>query len=115
MADVNGQVGRDTTGYQEVIGRYGEQDRNNNGKRLLQFCLANNLVVLNTMYPHMDIHKYTRVQPVKDERSIIDYIMIRKTERPTVRDVRVNRGTETGSDHLLLVINKVMAAPTSMV
>uniref|UniRef100_A0A146KQ35 RNA-directed DNA polymerase from mobile element jockey n=1 Tax=Lygus hesperus TaxID=30085 RepID=A0A146KQ35_LYGHE len=103
MGDLNGRVGQNDVSYREVIGKHGEPTRNNNGKRLLQFCQANSLIITNTKFPHRDIHKFTRVEPSRNERSIIDYIMVKKSEFPRIRDARVMRGAEIGSDHRMVV------------
>ncbi|XP_031339654.1 uncharacterized protein LOC116168122 [Photinus pyralis] len=62
-----------------------------------------NLIVTNTFYKHKDIHKYTRVEPGRDEKSIIDYILVPENLKSDILDVRVRRGSEIGSDHYLLV------------
>ena len=59
MGDFNARVGKDATTWGGVIGRYGEEVKNRNGQKLLDLCAANELVVLNTIYQHKDIHKYT--------------------------------------------------------
>ena len=43
----------------EVIGRHGEETKNDNGQRLLRLCIMNELIILNTFYYHKDIHKLT--------------------------------------------------------
>ncbi|XP_073989088.1 uncharacterized protein [Rhodnius prolixus] len=105
LGDLNGRVGNNTQGFEKAMGRYGEPETNSNGKRLLRFCLSNELVIFNTMFPHKDVHKYTRVEPARKEKSIIDYIIGRRSMINRVRDTRVKRGPEVGSDHHLLVIN----------
>ena len=59
MGDFNARVGRDATTWNGVIGKHGEEVKNRNGQKLLSLCAMNELVVLNTTYQHMDIHKYT--------------------------------------------------------
>lgn len=101
--DFNGRVGiRDHT-YTTTIGKYGEEKRNNNGKRLLDFCIIHDLIITNTFFKHKDIHKFTRVQPSRGERSIIDYVLVERENRSIIRDVRVKRSFEIHSDHFLLV------------
>ena len=72
LGDLNARVGKNSEEWDRVIGKAGEV-LNNNGRKLLNLCLMNNLVILNRMFIHKDIHKYTRVEPRKGERSIIDY------------------------------------------
>ncbi|KAF6201218.1 hypothetical protein GE061_005665 [Apolygus lucorum] len=103
LGDINGRVGNNILGYEKVLGRHGEVTRNDSGKRLLQFCINNNLAVYNTFYPHKDIHKYTREEPTLQQRSLIDYVVGSPDFRRRVRDVVVRRGPEIGSDHYLVV------------
>ena len=42
------------------MGDYGEEVRNNNGKRLIEFCRLQNLIITNTLFQHKKIHRYTR-------------------------------------------------------
>lgn len=58
----------------ELIGKYGEKVRNDNSKRMFDYCLMNNLIITNTFYEHKEIHKYTRVEMSKGEKSIIDCV-----------------------------------------
>lgn len=101
--DFNSRVGKSDEEYDTMIGKHGEEVRNKNGKRMLEFCRLHDMIVTNTFYPHKDIHRYTRVQPKRNERSIIDYILTPRENRRSIMDVRVKRGAEIYSDHHLLV------------
>ena len=54
MGDMNARVGDDTSIWGEVLGRYGEEVCNENGRRLLQFCNEYNLWISNTWFPHKE-------------------------------------------------------------
>lgn len=114
LGDLNGRVGNNPESYENVIGRYGENELNNNGTRLLQLCIANNLVIANTMFPHKNIHRYTREEPTRNEKSVIDYIIIRRNQLLRCRDARVKRGPEIGSDHYLLVLCRAVEKTHNM-
>lgn len=103
LGDFNSRVGRKDNTTTDVIGKYGEEKRNNNGKRMLQYCTLNNLIITNTFYQHRDIHKYTREIKQRNEKSIIDYILVQRNNRRSARDVRVYRSNEINSDHYLLI------------
>jgi len=62
----------------------------------------NDMLVGNTWFEHKEIHKYTRVVTSRNEKSIIDLILIEKAEKSKLIDVRVKRGSEIGSDHYLV-------------
>ena len=48
--DLNGQVGTERGGYEEVMGIYGFGDRNREGEYILDFCLAKGLRIMKTMF-----------------------------------------------------------------
>ena len=48
--DLNGHVGETTSGYDNVHGGFGYGTRNAEGERILEFGLALNMVVCNTLY-----------------------------------------------------------------
>lgn len=102
LGDFNGRVGRRDSMYKEVMGPFGEDIRNNNGERLLNFCILNNMLVTNTLFEHKNIHRYTREMSSRGEKSIIDYILVQKEKRAIVLDTKVRRGPEIGSDHYVV-------------
>lgn len=102
IGDLNGRVGKKDEQSGDVIGTYGEKERNKNGERLINFCIANELIVTNTFYQHKELHKYTREVKSRNEKSIIDYVLVNKRYRRDVKDVRVMRNAEIYSDHFLL-------------
>ena len=99
IGDFNGRVGRADDVYGEVVGKHGEDIRNNNGRRLLEFSQLNNLIITNTFYSHKNIHKYTREVPSRNEKSIIDYILVQRDNRRAIKDVKVRRGAKIGSSN----------------
>ena len=58
IGDMNAQVGNDTSTWKPVLGRHAEGALNDNGIRLLTFCLAQNLVVGSSFFPYKKIHKF---------------------------------------------------------
>ena len=104
MGDMNARVGDDTSIWGEVLGRYGEEVCNENGRRLLQFCNEYNLWISNTWFPHKRIHKYTWECRGRGLRSLIDYFLVGKEARKQVMDVKAVRGAEIGSDHYLVLM-----------
>lgn len=59
IGDINGRVVNDNTCIENIMGKHGEIVNNNNGIRLIDFCIINNLVVLNTIYQQ---RKYINTQ-----------------------------------------------------
>lgn len=103
IGDFNSRVGKKDGIHNRTIGKHGENVRNNNGKRMLDFCLMNDYVITNTLFQHKDIHKYTREVTSRGERSIIDFILVENKNRKIVMDTKVKRGPEIGSDHYVVI------------
>ncbi|VDO94904.1 unnamed protein product [Schistosoma margrebowiei] len=104
MGDFNAKVGTDNTGYEDIMGRHGLRERNENGWRFANLCAFNKLVIGGTIFPHKRIHKTTSTLPDHTTQNQIDHIFcINKTFRRTIGDVRTKRGGDIASDHHLLV------------
>lgn len=104
MGDLNGRVGNDNKGIEWCLGKQGEKVKNTNGERLLNFCVENELIIANSHFKHREIHKITRVMESRQEKSIIDYFIASKNIWRKIKDVKVKRGPEIGSDHFLLMM-----------
>ncbi|VDO48164.1 unnamed protein product [Schistosoma margrebowiei] len=59
MEDLDVTVTMDNIGYENIIGRHGLGERNENGKRFANLCAFNKLVIGGTIFPHKLIHKTT--------------------------------------------------------
>lgn len=104
LGDMNAQIDSDRRGWEEVIGPHGSATTtSDNGDRFLSFCGINNVCIGNTYFAHKTIHKKTWRSPDGVTANEIDYISINQRWRSALRDVRVFRGADVGSDHHLLV------------
>ncbi|VDP54556.1 unnamed protein product [Schistosoma margrebowiei] len=103
MGDFNANVGTDNTGYEDITGRHGLGERNENGERFANLYAFNKLVIGGTIFPHKRIHKVTWTSLDNTTQNQIDHICINKTFRRTMEDVRTKRGADIASDHQLLV------------
>ena len=64
-------MGTDNTGREKVMGSHGARaEINDNGKRWINVCQVNELVISGTLFPHMDYHK----SPDGDEENQIDHV-----------------------------------------
>ncbi|KAJ8353557.1 hypothetical protein SKAU_G00211240 [Synaphobranchus kaupii] len=63
MGDFNAKIGRDNTGYEEVMGKQGLGEISKNGEIFVDTCALNNLVIGGSVFPHKRIHKATWVSP----------------------------------------------------
>ena len=103
IGDLNAQINQDRQGVEHLIGPFGSAGRTSgNGERLKLFCNINNLAIGNTFFQHKNIHKKTWRSPDGNTKNEIDYICIDQRWRSSLKDVRVCRGADVGSDHHLL-------------
>ncbi|CAF3749773.1 unnamed protein product [Rotaria sp. Silwood1] len=105
LGDFNAHVGNDSQTWNGVIGLNGDQDLNNQGRCLLDFCATSGLSIMNTFFQHKNIHKYTwyKTGGSMAQRSLIDFVIVSQNLRRAVTDVRVKRGAELSTDHHLVV------------
>ena len=100
--DLNAHVGSNRQGWEDVLGKFGIGNMNDNGLRLLSFAAANELVVGNSLFRHPRKHQLTWQAPNGKDASVLDYILIRRRFRTSLTDVRTMRGADCGSDHHLV-------------
>src|SRR6218665_1449914 len=101
IGDFNAKVGQGGDG--DTIGGHGLGKQNEAGERLVEFCEGNNLGIMNTWFKQPKRRLYTWTSPDGKHRNQIDYILINKRWKSTIRDVRTKPGADCGTDHELLV------------
>uniref|UniRef100_A0A0L8HDZ5 Endonuclease/exonuclease/phosphatase domain-containing protein n=1 Tax=Octopus bimaculoides TaxID=37653 RepID=A0A0L8HDZ5_OCTBM len=101
LGNFNARVGRDFNTW-TVIGKHGVGKCNSNGMILLQMCEELRLCVINTMFQQKNKFKTTWMHPASKEWHILDYILVRMSDRRDVWCVRVLRGVECWTDHCLV-------------
>jgi len=85
------------------MGKRGCGMMNDNGKRLVDFCLNNNCIVGGIIFPHKNIHKTTRRPPDGKTCNQIDHIVINGKWRGSLHDVRGRIGADVNSCYHLLI------------
>jgi hypothetical protein len=98
--DLNGHVGSKIDGFETVHGGFGFGERNVEGEMILEFADALNLAVLNTWFRKKESRLFTYENGKC--RTVVDYILSRKSERKTVKEVRVAK-VECIEHHRLLI------------
>ncbi|VDP28254.1 unnamed protein product [Schistosoma margrebowiei] len=78
MGNFNAKVGTDNIGYEDIMGRQGLGERNENGERFANLCAFNKLVISGTIFSHKRIHKSTWISPSHTTQNQIDHICINK-------------------------------------
>ena len=112
--DFNSKIGKRKDGDEaECLGKYSVGERNLSGELLMDFCKRNELFLCNTAFQHPVKHITTWSQQrieKKDNKvrvifNQIDYILIHSNQKQNIRNARTYAGTETSSDHKLLVLD----------
>ena len=75
--DFNVHGGKDIQTWKGVIGKNGGSDSNTQGKLPLDFFAGGSFSIMNTFFPHKDIHKYTwyRLGDSATQKSLIDLLL----------------------------------------
>jgi hypothetical protein len=103
MGDLNARVAWSDE-HSKVMGRYTmDKETNENGYRLIDFCIHNDLHIMNTYFRHKKIHQGTWQHPSTKEWHMIDYILTNKRYKSSIEDIRVYRGADMKTDHHLLI------------
>jgi len=92
--------------YMFVVGKYGVPGKDENGDRLIQLCREVGLFLANTYFEHKWVHRYSwRVQDGtdKEQKALVDYVMIDSRLRWDVHDAKVIRGIIGISDHFAVI------------
>ena len=88
-----------------VIGKFGLGERNKRGDNLVDFCISNDLVVANTLFQQHPRSLYTWQSPDRKTRNQIDFILVKRRWKSSVRISKTLPGADIGSDHQLLFAN----------
>ena len=111
LMDANARTGEKIEGERTeddgVLGAYGRDELNDNGKRLLNFATDNKLAVANTFFSTRKggiSHTYNGVIGDRaGDFKRIDYVLTRQVHRPRVHNIEVhpqpNQPIEADSDH----------------
>ena len=105
MGDFNARVGKRRE-MERVLGPFGEDTRNMEGEALIDFCVRNDLKIMNTFFKHRESHIFTRyrwnqVTQQFDQKSVIDYMIV--SDKRMVKNVKVIPGVSLDADHRLVV------------
>lgn len=72
MGDWDGRIGKDASKGLKCIGQFGEElIPNSNGKKMLEFCIINNVTIDNSFWLQPWDEKYTFVAEEREARSIL--------------------------------------------
>lgn len=105
LGDMNAKVG--STEIERIVGKWGVDGVNDNGEHLVGLCAERRMFLANTFFQHKHIHRFTWCRAEgsgREQKSLIDYVVLDESMRIWVQDARVVRGMFEGSDHHAVVV-----------
>ena len=60
LGDFNARIGSERRGIENIIGPFGQETRDVEGENLTDFCMRNNLRIMNGFFKHQGSHRFTR-------------------------------------------------------
>ena len=72
------------------------------GKRLIEFCQENTLVIANTLFQKHKRRLYTWTSSDGQHQNQIDYMLCSQRWRSSIQSAKIGPGADCGSDHELL-------------
>ena len=108
--DFNAKVGKSNQ-TETCLGAWSRGKRNDSGSKLIQFCEERKKIIANSCFQHPAKHITTWAQQrtIKETNTTkhiynqIDYIILDQHKKQSLVDARTFSGTETHSDHRLLI------------
>ena len=100
-ADLNGHIGKERVGYENVHGGIGFGVRDKEGVSILDFAETHNLTISNTWFKRKEDRLVTYSSG--EGKSLIDYIIVRAEDRKGIENTKVIAGEEVVRQHKLVV------------
>ena len=102
LGDFNARDESNQQLWENVLGPHRSGRCNENGLRLLSFCAENELLITNTIFQLLDMHKTTWKHPISCQWHLLDYVLVRQADRRNVALTRVMRGADCETDHRMV-------------
>ncbi|XP_071688847.1 uncharacterized protein [Rutidosis leptorrhynchoides] len=103
--DLNGHIGAEAEGYEEAHGGFGFGPRNEEGRSILEFSIAHELVVANSFFKKRDAQLATFHSGGRSTQ--IDFFLLRKGELRACRYCKVLPALTCSSQYRLMVMELV--------
>ena len=108
--DFNSKVGKKIDG-ENCLGNFSKGVRNDNGQRLVDFCIENKLFITNSSFKHPSRHITTWEGSFRNKENKIvkvynqiDFVITSEHHKKHLLNARTYSGTNVTSDHRLVVI-----------
>lgn len=109
LGDLNVRI--DNEAIPQIKQRFNEEDHNDNGDLLIDFCTHNSLRINNTFFDHKTQHKYT-FENIQGRRSMIDYTITNREFNPSqIINVRALDTSDIGSCHKIIMCKVRLTPP----
>ena len=105
-ADLNGHVGEENIGDEEIMGRYGTGKRNKEGSMVVDFGKRMDLAIVNTYFKKKDEHRVTYKSGGKSTQ--VDYVMCRRRNLKEMCDCKVILNECVAKQHGMVVCKMVL-------
>lgn len=102
IGDWNARVGSNINTGLGSLGQFGEKIQNRNGRRMTEFCIANDLIVGNTFWYQPLEEKYTYEADERGARSLIDYVVYTRELEQKIDEVKTIGEAELSTQHRLV-------------
>ena len=102
FGDMNAHVGEDRTGYEECLGKHGKGTRNAEGEALLDMCIYNQWMIVNTWFEKRKSQLITYRSG--KARTQIDFLLVRKAQWKWVKDCKVVPSETVAPQHKPVVV-----------
>ena len=103
MKDWNTHLGGKNTCSEEVMGRYGYDDKNERGELFIEFHAKYNLCITNIHFQQKESRKWTWFAHGFQYHHMIDLILIEKHWLSSIKKIGTYQGADIGSDHSLVI------------
>ena len=81
------------------------------GENFLEFCALNKHTIMDTWFQKKHHHLTTWKNPATKQWHMIDYVVMRTTQRACCTDVQVMRGANCWSDHCMITAKLRLSLP----